>query len=170
MKIRILLTAILIITQGCFADTTSPQVSLSIAESKHRGFFVKEYYLKNSPFKDLVLEEAWIEKGSYNNQKGSRVVREAEDWCQLCFKLKQIPTSKFLIKDVLNWSIVEVESTRKVGVQIKHQFNKPVGIYRYSMFYVRKCISIDSISFNLYTGSKRHNNQEYVGTMVFYAK
>jgi hypothetical protein len=64
-----LLSTIVTMILGCFADTTNPQVSLSIAESKREGLFIKEYYLKNVTVKDFVVEDAWIEKGSSTIRK-----------------------------------------------------------------------------------------------------
>lgn len=98
------------------------------------------------------------------------VIREAEDWCQLCFRLKQVTSSKFLLKDVFNWSMQEVESNKFLETYGRREFGKvPVGIYTYKLDYEKKCITPDSISFNLLTGSKRNNNQTHVGKFTLYA-
>jgi hypothetical protein len=70
MKNGILLTVVLLITEGCFAtDTTDSEVSISIAESKKGGFFVKEYYLLKARLKILLSRRHGLKKDHLINKK-----------------------------------------------------------------------------------------------------
>ncbi|PSK90592.1 hypothetical protein [Taibaiella chishuiensis] len=162
---RLLITILICGLQACGAkDTTNPQSSNSINESKKNGLLIVEYGSQARKFDSLKVGDTWLEKIWYNENDGSTTV--TNDY-QLCFKIKQTPGASFQLVDVFDWRMREHTSRRGVAVKIERNFSGVVdGMYVYEL--TDSHYAPDSLVFDLLIMSD--HKEVNVGNLVFVKK
>ena len=163
-KLLLILISTFLTQCSCAFDTTEAQASRSISESKKNGFYLKQLIVSNR-LDDINIEEAWIEKVWYYDYKGNQVIKTSVNMYQLVFKIKQTPNSKFLLNDVLSWTMIQDSTKNYVGVKIWKKYNKITGVYYLSSNNIE---SINPIIINLFLGAG--NDKIKVGNIIFHAK
>jgi len=158
MNAKILLLPLLL---TCFincnsqVNTSDPQVSKNIIESKKSGFFVAEYGLTYTSDPNIILEQAWMEKTWFNQVHNGKVKHVAKNYCSLYFKLKQTKGLRYRMDKMNDWLMEYPETGYYVGLAY--------GTYEIG---IPDCKVRDSIKINLiavFPGGK----QKEVGYIVF---
>lgn len=147
---------------GCGVDTTNPQASRSIEESKKNNIFVREAHADQRP-DSLIVEEAWIEKSWYNDYVGNKLIKTITNGCQLVFKIKQVAGCKFLLDNYFHWAMLEEWSGSSVGVQLYRGFFTSSGVY---VFHLKNCELPTHLTFNLFTKDSNRTKTK-VGILTF---
>ncbi len=149
---------------SCQINTTNPQTSVSIADSKHNGLFIKQYILKNCSDKDIKVEEVWLEKLWFNKIINFNVVKAPDKAYQLCFKLRQTPNMIFRIAKFSDW-LIKYEKTEETSKSDKY-----VGIHTgiYNICF-NDIVIPDTVSFDLMIRDKTESKKigDKVGRLVF---
>lgn len=126
--------------------------------SKEDKFFIEEYYVEgNIP---IVIEEAWLEKVSFNNRKGLIVTRDAESGNQLVFKIKNDQQEIYSMHNFQRWVMKEKVSGSYIGL---HGYGD-VHLYMFSWPHGRSVIP-DSLAFDFF--SKEDGQEIKQGGIVF---
>ena len=91
-------------------NTTDPQASSNIAESKTSGFFIAQYHPSPIPDNIFVVEQAWIETVWFNKIVSGKVVKAKSNQIQFNLKLTNFSSRDFANdKYILNWEMKDHE-------------------------------------------------------------
>lgn len=101
---------------NCQVNTTDPQISENIADSKKNKVFLKEYILSSKTDTNIVVNEAWSEKTWFYEIHNGVKVKVQKYGCQLCFKLKQTPFLKYRLDKLDAWRMKYLPSRKYVGI------------------------------------------------------
>jgi len=138
-KYLILIFAIFLVS-GCTSqvNTSDPQISRSIIDSKKNKVFLKEFALIFKTDTNIVVNEAWSEKTWFYEIHNGVKVKVQKYGCQLCFKLKQTPYLKYRLDKLDKWLMEYLDKDIYVGISY--------GIYNLGF---SDCNIPDSLALNL---------------------
>lgn len=158
----IAILVIMIFINGCNSqvNTTDPQISKNIQESKKNGVFLKQYFIESTTDKNIILEEAWTEKTWFYEIHNGKAIKVQKYGCRLCFNLKQTPDLKYNLKNLNNWLMDCPKIDFYVGIAY--------GVYELSY---QDCNIPDTVSLDLIeqTETKTGITKTKVGTLTFRA-
>lgn len=164
-KNKFIILFFILFIQGCSSqNTTDPQVSKNIKESKLNGFFIKQYNCLSTTDKNIIVEEAWFEYVwfyEYNSIGSFKKVKSK--WCQLCFKLKQTPLLRYKQSNFTEWKMKFVDSKNYPG---NPNVGISYGIYclEFNSYNAPETIVLDLISRK---DEKSEIKDTKVGSLIF---
>jgi len=168
IKSLILCFIFLFITEicSCQVNTTDAQISKTSMESKKNNLFIRKYNLSSTSDKEIIVEDAWVEKIWFNKIKYGKVVKEIGRGCQLCFKLKQKATLKYRVDNFDSWLIEYNQNQRYLKAM--SYVGVSYGIYDLGF---PNCYTPDTLVFNLIQRRSTGSDiiEEKQGNIIFTA-
>ncbi len=162
MKYQFFLLIVMLFTSGCIIiNTTTPQISHSIHESKNNGFFIARYICIVRPDTLIKVGEAWVENTWWNTVQYKFFVKKKPiDRCNMIFEVLYCNKEnlyEYTIEDIQNG-----QPFSTIGI----------GKRRYGKFDVSNCVSQDTIRLSIRCCGdfpKQNNGLPHpeIGTMTF---
>lgn len=113
---------------GCYGCTRPLPFSKDIAHSKENGVYIRTINHFESD-RDIIVEEAWIEKSWYYTEHGMNTKKEILNHYQLVFKLKQAETFAFNLEDATKWSMYDSVSGNYIATHLRRHKKQSFGVY-----------------------------------------
>jgi hypothetical protein len=161
---KLSLVIISVILSSCwYFQNTLYSPSESIQQSKNNKLFICEYHLQPEPDNDsIVIEQAWMERGSRTETNGMSSDVYPEDYCQLVMKIKQLPNSPVRLDNYPTWSLVDPSGKHPIGISSTIMNGSAIGVYYCTM---TECEPPRSFIFNLYR--KEFEKRTFERSLIF---